>query len=95
MVYSQGDCVPQGPLEVPGDTPGVPAEEEVLSLPSRWSQGGTHHSVVHGAARTAKSDIVPKVSSDEGGKLAEESWTKQTSTRSGKMNGFITNTIYV
>ena len=56
---------------------------------------GAHHSVVHGAAHTAKSDLVPKVSCDEGRKLAEESWTKQTSTRSGKMNGFITNTIYV
>lgn len=30
---------------------------------------GTHHSVVNGAARTAKSDIVPKVSGDEGGKI--------------------------
>ena len=54
-----------------------------------------HHSMVHRSAHTAKSDLVPKVNSDEGGKLAEESWTKQTSIRNGKMNGFITNTIYV
>ena len=40
VVFSQGDCVPQGRLAMPGDTPGAPVGEEVLSLSSGWSQGG-------------------------------------------------------
>lgn len=95
MVYSQGDSVPQGPLAVPGDTPGVPVGEEVLSLSSGWSQGGCSPFCGSWGSPHSKEGLVPKVNSDEGGKLPEESWMKQTLTRSGKMNGFITNTVYV